>query len=94
MLVWVEHVVNLYQKVILFYESNVTQILYKFSYNLVEEIMNLNEPKVITFWIAVVIAVVALIAYFVTIPVLSGISFWLLAIAFVVLAAGNVVKGM
>jgi len=56
--------------------------------------MNLNEPKVITFWIAVVIAVVALIAYFVTIPVLSGISFWLLAIAFVVLAAGNVVKGM
>lgn len=86
--------VNLYQKVILFYESNVTQILYKFSYNLVEEIMNLNEPKVITFWIAVVIAVVALIAYFVTIPVLSGISFWLLAIAFVVLAAGNVVKGM
>jgi hypothetical protein len=59
-----------------------------------EEIMNLNEPKVITFWIAVVVAVIALIAFIVTIPVLSGIAFWLLLIAFIILAAGNLVKGM
>ena len=56
--------------------------------------MDLNEPKVITFWIAVVVAVVALIAYIVTIPVLSGFAFWVLLIAFIVLAAGNLVKGM
>jgi len=59
-----------------------------------EEIMDLNEPKVITFWIAVVVAVIALIAFIVTIPVLSGIAFWLLLIAFIILAAGNLVKGM
>lgn len=55
--------------------------------------MNLNEPKVITFWIAVVVAVVALIAYIVTIPVLTGLAFWLMLIAFVILAAGNLLKG-
>lgn len=56
--------------------------------------MNLNEPKVITFWIAVVVAVIALIAFIVTIPVLSGIAFWLMLIAFVILAAGNLLKGV
>jgi hypothetical protein len=59
-----------------------------------EEIMDLNEPKVITFWIAVVVAVIALIAFIVTIPVLSGIAFWLMLIAFVILAAGNLLKGV
>jgi len=58
-----------------------------------EEIMNLNEPKVITFWIAVVVAVVAVIAAIVTIPVLSGLAFWLLLLAFIILAAGNLLKG-
>ena len=58
-----------------------------------EEIMNLNEPKVITFWIAVVVAVVAVLAAIVTIPVLSGIAFWLLLLAFIILAAGNLLKG-
>lgn len=56
--------------------------------------MNFNEPKVITFWIAVVVAVIALIAFIVTIPVLSGIAFWLMLIAFVILAAGNLLKGV
>jgi len=55
--------------------------------------MNLNEPKVITFWIAVVVAVVAVLAAIVTIPVLSGIAFWLLLLAFIILAAGNLLKG-
>jgi hypothetical protein len=57
-------------------------------------IMNLNEPKQVTFWIAVALAVVGLIANLVTIPVLSGFSFWLVVLGFVVLAAGNLVKGM
>ena len=56
--------------------------------------MNLNEPKQVTFWIAVALAVVGLIANLVTIPVLSGFSFWLVVLGFVVLAAGNLVKGM
>jgi hypothetical protein len=56
--------------------------------------MNLSAPKQTTFWIAVVIAVVGVIAKLVTIPVLSGYAGWLVLIAFVVLAAGNLVQGL
>ncbi len=56
--------------------------------------MNLSAPKQITFWIAVVVAVVGVIASLVTIPVLSGFAFWLVVIAFLILAAGNLIEGM
>ncbi len=56
--------------------------------------MQLSAPKQITFWIAVVIAVVGLLAAIVTIPVLSGFAVWLVALGFVVLAAGNLVDGL
>jgi threonine/homoserine/homoserine lactone efflux protein len=56
--------------------------------------MQLSAPKQITFWIAVVIAVLGIIASLVSIPVLSGFAFWLVVIAFVVLALGNLVDGM
>ncbi|MCL4529873.1 MAG: hypothetical protein M1282_10725 [Chloroflexi bacterium] len=55
--------------------------------------MNLSEPKQITFWIAVIVAVVGVIAYLVTIPVLSGLAFWLVVIAFIILALGNLLEG-
>jgi len=55
--------------------------------------MKLSEPKVITFWIAVILAVLGVLASLVTIPVLSGFAFWLVVIGFVVLALGNLVKG-
>jgi cytochrome c oxidase subunit IV len=56
--------------------------------------MNLSAPKQITFWIAVIVAVVGVVAYLVTIPVLSGIAFWLVVVAFVILAAGNLIEGL
>ncbi len=56
--------------------------------------MDLSEPKQITFWIAVVVAVIGVIASLVTIPVLSGFAFWLVVIAFIILALGNLVQGM
>ena len=56
--------------------------------------MQLSAPKQITFWIAVVIAVLGVIASLVPIPVLSGFALWLVVIAFVVLAAGNLVEGL
>ncbi len=56
--------------------------------------MNLSAPKQITFWIAVVVAVIGIIASLVTIPVLSGFAFWLVVIAFIILAAGNLIEGM
>ncbi|MBN1536466.1 MAG: hypothetical protein JW908_07025 [Anaerolineales bacterium] len=55
--------------------------------------MNLSEPKQITFWIAVVLAVLGILAQLVTIPVLSGFAFWLVVLGFIVLFLGNILKG-
>jgi threonine/homoserine/homoserine lactone efflux protein len=59
-----------------------------------EAYMNLSEPKQITFWIAVVVAVIGVLAQLITIPVLSGLAFWLVVIAFIILAAGNLMEGL
>lgn len=56
--------------------------------------MKINQPKVITFWIAVILGVLGIIANFVTIPVLSSIAFWLVVAGLVVLVLGNLLKGM
>ncbi len=56
--------------------------------------MELSAPKQITWWVAVIIGVVGILAYLVTIPVLSGFAFWLLAIGFVILALATAVKGL
>jgi hypothetical protein len=56
--------------------------------------MRLSPPKQITFWIAVVIAALGVIAKLVAIPVLSQQPGWLLLIAFVVLALGNLIEGL
>ncbi|MGD0575190.1 MAG: hypothetical protein ABSB61_07465 [Anaerolineales bacterium] len=56
--------------------------------------MKLSAPKQITFWIAVVVAVIGILASLVTIPVLSGFAFWLVVIAFVILLLGNVIDGL
>ena len=41
----------------------------------------LNPPKKITWWVALVLAVVGLIGFLVTIPVVTGIAFWLELVA-------------
>jgi hypothetical protein len=56
--------------------------------------MKLSAPKQITFWIAVVIAVLGVISKLVVIPVLSGFAGWLLLLAFVVLALGNLIESL
>jgi hypothetical protein len=40
-----------------------------------------------------VLAVLGVIANLVTIPVLSGLAFWLVVLAFIVLALGNLLEG-
>lgn len=55
--------------------------------------MRLTPPKKIVFWISVILAVVGLVASFVTIPFLSGIAFWLVLVGYVLLFLGNTVKG-
>ncbi len=56
--------------------------------------MNISAPKQVTFWVAVVVAVIGLIAHLVTIPVLSGLAFWLVVLGFVILALGNLMEGL
>jgi general stress protein CsbA len=54
----------------------------------------LNAPKVITFWIAVVLAVICVLASFIPSLELVGSAFWLVVIGFVILAAGNLFEGL
>ncbi|MBI3172140.1 MAG: hypothetical protein HYZ25_00350 [Chloroflexi bacterium] len=56
--------------------------------------MNLSAPKQLTFWIAVIVAAIGVIASLVSIPVLSGFAFWLVVIGFLILAAGNLMEGL
>lgn len=56
--------------------------------------MNLNAPSQVVFWIAVVIAIIAIIGFFApTIPVIGPYAFWVAIIAFIVLAGGVLMKG-
>ena len=53
--------------------------------------MKLSAPKNVTFYVAIVLAVIALIGFFV--GSMSPFAPWILLIAFVILAAGNVMEG-
>jgi hypothetical protein len=59
-----------------------------------KRIMKLSAPQVITFWIAVILAIVGVLAYLGTISGFSTYAFWLVVVGFIVLALGNLVKGM
>lgn len=55
--------------------------------------MKLTPPKQSTFWIALILAVLGLLGTFVSIPLVSANAFWFALLGYVVLAAGNYVKG-
>ncbi len=55
--------------------------------------MTLNAPSQTMFIVAVVIAVVALLGAIVSIPFVSAYAFWILIVAFIVLAAAVMMKG-
>ena len=56
--------------------------------------MHLNAPKKIVFIISVVVFLLGLIGSFITVPFVSGIALWLIAGSFVLLALGNILKGL
>jgi len=56
--------------------------------------MKIKSPKNITFWIAVVLAVLGLLGFLVTIPLLTGLAFWLVLVGFILLALGCVLPGL
>jgi heme/copper-type cytochrome/quinol oxidase subunit 1 len=55
--------------------------------------MNLTPPTKVVFYLSVLLVVVGIVANFVTIPVLSGLAFWIVVVGYVLLALGNVMKG-
>ncbi|MNT70004.1 hypothetical protein D3C72_2083580 [compost metagenome] len=56
--------------------------------------MNLSAPTQLMFIISVVLAVIALIGYFVpTVAIIGVYAFWIMTAAFVVLAAGVLFRG-
>jgi len=55
--------------------------------------MNLSAPSQMMFIIAVVVAIIAIIGYFVSIPFISAYAFWILVLAFVILAGACLMRG-
>ncbi len=55
--------------------------------------LNLNRPSNVVFFISVALALLSLIGLFARFPMLSNNAYLLLAIAYVVLVIGNLVKG-
>jgi hypothetical protein len=56
--------------------------------------MNLSPPTTAVFVISLILAVLAVIGTFVAIPVISANSFWVAIIAYVILAIGNLFRGV
>ncbi len=56
--------------------------------------MKLTPPKQITFWISLVLAVLGILATFVSIPFVSGFAFWFVVAGYALLAAGLFLKGL
>ncbi len=56
--------------------------------------MKLNAPKVVTWWISVILGVLALIGALNVIPALGGFAIWMAIVGLALLALGNVLKGL
>ena len=56
--------------------------------------MNLSAPTQPIFLISLVLAVLAVLSIYMSIPVVSGNAFWVAIIAYVVLLVGNLAKGL
>ncbi|HEY0920983.1 hypothetical protein [Devosia sp.] len=55
--------------------------------------MNLSAPSQAVFWISVIIAVIAILGVLVSIPFVTAYAFWVLLLAFIVLAGGCLMRG-
>jgi hypothetical protein len=56
--------------------------------------MKLSRPTNLTFWVAAILGVLGILGKLVTLPFVSTYAFWLVAIAFVLLALGVLIKKM
>ncbi len=56
--------------------------------------MNLSPPSTAVFVISLILAALAIIGKFVAIPFITEHGFWVAVIAYVVLAVGNLFRGV
>lgn len=56
--------------------------------------MKLQKPKVATFWIAVVLALLGVLAQLGVIAALAGYAIWFVVVGFVLLALGTLFSGL
>jgi hypothetical protein len=56
--------------------------------------MTLTPPSTAVFLISAILAVLAIIGKFVAIPFISEHGFWVVVVAYVVLAVGNLFRGV
>ncbi len=56
--------------------------------------MKLSAPKITIWWIAVILGILGVLAKLVTIPVLSGIAFWLVVAGLVLLILATLLKDL
>ncbi len=54
----------------------------------------MNAPKKLTFLIALVLGVLGVVGSFISIPIVSGIAFWLLAAGWLLMILGCFLKGL
>ncbi len=57
-------------------------------------LMNLTAPTQIVFFLSVIIAILALLAFYGTLSFIPLAAFWILLIAYVILAVGCLLKGV
>jgi len=56
--------------------------------------MNLSPPTTAVFMVSLILAVFAVISTFVAIPLISAHAFWVAIVAYIILAVGNVFRGI
>jgi hypothetical protein len=56
--------------------------------------MKLSAPKNVTWWVGVVLGVLGFLGNFMALPVIGGLSFWLLFLGFAILAVATFVEGL
>jgi hypothetical protein len=54
----------------------------------------LSAPSQVVFLVSLVLAIIAILGALVIIPVVTKYAFWIAVLAYVVLALGNIMKGM
>jgi len=56
--------------------------------------MKFSAPKQLTVWISVILFIVGFIMNFLTVSFAPGISFWLIALGYLLLFLGNLLKNL